>query len=742
MTMPITSEFSFQVPVKTNTQSWRHHLPPISPESQIHSSPSFALATSTPPAPSSKRSSLVTSKAEPPRQSQGLFKFHHDEETRQRLQDIVTAMEGVATPPRETSVSRGDIDAALWRDNIDQLRKSIPFAHQREQGYDENERLTNTRSTKRVRLSMSEYRRPMQASVRADRLGNSVATPHTQRRLERLAQSARRATTPRRPTYARPLPTSAGKAGDFTSLRAVPPSPMPVQPLSRRTVENDPQLNPVVADKLQEAKALMERLRVRSEDKGKGPAVLSENADQQAIRQTRPPLLRSTAKSMQDISPTPGPSRTVQRLAIPDIITPEDERQDVLAPLPQINAASVSIRQHLAVSMRQVSTSSNGSLQDSKRSLASAPLVRLPMNRPPSSLSSHTSSDKFFTSTSTRVPSTSTAATSLISSLKSTKPPSILASRGVVHVTAELAKEFLSPDILGDMVFDEINKRWIKSTTVRHVSETRSSPLGQLSVIEEADKESVNGAEVQEDDPFRDMTSLDISKMSEGGDASNRHRRSGSLTFTYREEKSVAHTEQTSTPPMHDEHEAPPLISPDLPAIPEQPSSGAVSREQAETQQRKSLQDSSTSSSSHLSVPKTAPKSAMKSRSKSESLFTPLALNRTAQGDRSKLCRSVSFSDGRTAGKIMQRTNIHTSKLKEEVRVATTSTENSAVEDSSDDSGNSNSASGEIEVAQRKRLSQTPFPKQPTETQHTSQPARELQLSGKSNVIAKTPFFR
>ena len=688
---PPSTDFSFHI-AKQQRQSWRAHLPPPTPELERREQ---ALATSTPIAEIAKRehtSSKAPKLSISP--SLAIFKFHHDTHTRRHLEALVKEIDALASPPSSVSLKPNRLDDIAWLESLTGLQ--APNAMNADVGFDGEGRLSNTRSAKRVRLSLSELR--SSHSERSEPLmTRSTATPHTERRLQRLAQSARKSTTssPRYSTPSRP------------PLRSLPPMSMPVRRtlasamispalvLARTmpTSRSDPHsgnadiLEPnqqtktpahKVKDKLAEARILMEKIKTRHVGKDQQQPEFSTNGSNlnNGVGKGHPSDSRSMIRPA---NPTPmtatlghavgnAPLAATERLELQgeketttcraDLSTPEDERQDALAPLPIIlapNAGALSIRRALSEPQQILTFSAPSSINSSigRRMLLPAPLgPQRPLARPASSFSSQTSSDRFFTSTSTRIPSNSTVATSVNASINNDKRKVMAssASSGPILVTPGEVANIFTREVLGDMVFDATHQRWLK------ISDIDRNDGRHLSRISE--QQSPEAKDYSEDDPFRDITSFESSKSEEMQSGEVRHRRSGSLTFAVREERSIAKTEKTSTPPVA-VTTIPPLVSPDLPSI-------------------------------QSAQPPQPPRSALKSRI--ESFTTPIPGNRTLSDEKSKLSRSVSFSDGRDSGRILNvkaaqlpRESTKASALRNELEVLENCCGDSAAEDDFED---------------------------------------------------------
>ncbi|CAD6582713.1 MAG: hypothetical protein CYPHOPRED_002105 [Cyphobasidiales sp. Tagirdzhanova-0007] len=734
--VPPSADFSFHI-AKQQRQSWRAHLPPSTPELGRADE---ALATSTPSAETGKRRMQKTATPKvSPSPSLGIFKFHHDTHTRQHLEALVREIDDLSSPPRALSPRRDREDDLVWLESLAGFRRA--GAETEENAFDDEGRLSNTRSAKRVRLSMSELLSSRGQGHRASTgvAKHAPATPQTERRLQRLAQSARKSTaqgsrssTPRRPPLRVLPPTSmpvrrtlrsaltySSPAAASYALRATHPAPVLIN--SPQSLPKGPLLQKpanVVKDKLQEAKALMDRIKARTSERqqqeehpkgrvGEDLGGLSNGRPSGMSTLARPPnptpMTATMGHAFADLPSQDGEkaqvAASVVNISTPDLLTPEDERLDALAPLPIIHApnaaATASVRQNLYTSQHVLSAAGgpgSGDKLNGKRVLLTAALDRQrPPIRPALSFSSQASSERFFTSTSTRVPSGSTAATSMMGSVKSDEgrkvPVSLLgASLGPVLVTPNDVADLLTEDVLGDMLFERDNQRWVRKSGAERKTSGPSSGV-TVQGLPAAREES-------EDDPFRDITGFESSSKSEEAAQAGhvRHRRSGSLTFAIKEERSLANTEKTSTPPVNVSAVLP-LLSPDLPGI--QPAA----------------------------QPPQPPRSALKNRI--DSFSTPLTGNRTlVAGERSKLGRSVSFSDGRSAGRIMSGREAHeqrASALRHEVHspsqeghepdAADASEEDEA--DGEDESANClhpgqvGNVSGQLEIGQSLRTLQT-----------------------------------
>lgn len=449
--------------------------------------------------------------------------------------------------------------------------------------------------------------------------------------------------------------------------------------------------NPAIQTRLEEAKALMQRIRLRASDRQStdrtqlGIARTSEEAPMSEARVVRPPNPTPMAATLGHGFPSQGTAtmpvqekpqdgkedqeqshlqgcpeegqvierdgpltaqqqeQSQQQLRHDGFNTDEPgedtlhkEELDIVAPLPHFDGhaqAAASIR--LALSSVQVpfaatatslagSSTASGSL--GRQTFATAPLARPHIPRP-ESFSSQASSDRFFTSTSTRLPSGSTAATSLIASQAGS-----IKQSGIVYITPEQAEQVLtSREALGDMVYDEQQQRWVKQKAVEIVGP------GGLSPIEEVSMRHAMLEEQSEDDPFRDMTNLDGSSKSRdhSRNSSQDRTRSGSLVLVAGPSLRTVEVEtnrrigKTSTPPLTSST-AVPLVSPDLPGI--------------------AIAGTPFPVKSITSIAQQPPRSALKVRETSYS--TPMPATRITSGDTSKQGRSVSFSDGRLSGKL------------------------------------------------------------------------------------------
>lgn len=440
---------------------------------------------------------------------------------------------------------------------------------------------------------------------------------------------------------------------------------------------------------------------------------------------------------LRGMAPTPedeeGSTRSMHRDSntVGDISVPEEERLDSLAPLPTINTqihnnTTASIRRQLSSSpvVQQVLDSpapGHPSSSSRKRTFTTVPQKQLQAPRYPApSSTSHTSSDRFFTSTSSRYVSGSTAPTSLVaSSIGTAKGYHHEHRHGIVNITPAEAENLLTEDVLGDMVFDDVHKRWVKIDKYlasrageQHRQESLISPaktgLPALSPVEEM---SGRDEENTADDPFRDITGLESSKSRSNdltGNSSGRighlqqpqqqkHNRSGSLVLpssasqasAERSEEDDRQTEKTSTPPHH-VSVAMPFVSPDLPSIAQASSSSQVADSRPSTtvppQQHLSTSLSSSGETQNVirrlsSGNSIAPKSVLK-RSDTNAYSTPLPSSKLISRIASKQTRSVSFSDGKLPGRgdslDAQQARIASSALRNEIKHNSISQDDSA----------------------------------------------------------------
>jgi len=444
-------------------------------------------------------------------------------------------------------------------------------------------------------------------------------------------------------------------------------------------------------------------------------------------------LRHSEKRVLQEMAATPeeeeesfgaGQSRALQvgSQQVGNVSTPDEERFDSLAPLPIISThahsnTTASIRRQLSTSpVVQQGTDSAAQAQyaysstsSRKRTFTTAPIAKQQQLQAPRypapSATSHTSSDRFFTSTSSRYVSGSTAPTSLVASSIGTATQYPSQSRyGIVNIPPGEAGNMLTEDVLGDMVFDETNKRWVKID--KYLASKAQQPQEQglisparhavpaLSPVEEMPGRD---EETTADDPFRDITGLESSKSrshdltgnsnsGKTGNLQQNHNRSGSLVLPLsssqasaaRSEEEDRHTEKTSTPPHVSS--ARPFVSPDLPSIPQAPSSSQVSDSRPSStvppsQHLSSSNTSSTelqnlarSSSGGMSVP---PRSVLK-RSDTNAYSTPLPCSKLISRISSKQTRSVSFSDGKVPGRgdslDAQQARVASSALRNEIK--------------------------------------------------------------------------
>ena len=323
-----TSDFSFQV-AKAKRDSWRSLLPPPTPppnaatEAYRTSTPT-TLATKT----ALKASVAQTAASDLPEMTMaltpqpssksadmGIFKFHHDATTRQHLEALVKEVDGLCSPPEATLAQPSrDLDAS-WVAQLRQMRASQAAMHRHQSpafsspmrpfsalpggsdSFDENGHLIDSRSAKRVRLSMSDWRtspRP-QAILSPIRSMRNTRRPFQSLPRKVFSQSAavRASTTPVRPPL-RSLAHSA-QVGQraWTNAPVTPASPQ-YQPTSanRRGSESYfPAQEPnstaaqAILNRVDEARALMHQIRQRqasqesqrsaasSQDKRKAPAV-------------------------------------------------------------------------------------------------------------------------------------------------------------------------------------------------------------------------------------------------------------------------------------------------------------------------------------------------------------------------------------------------------------------------------------------------------------------------------------
>lgn len=698
---------------------------------------------------------------------------------------------------------------------------------------DENGRIADTRSSKRVRMSASDYQpdRPewqeREAPLRRQTLlsqSTTVLSPFRTRIQNRVMP---RTTTPlRRRTQRAPYSASsrlqysqkADNSADFgrkssparPPLRSLPPMTAPSSRsyhLSRvhdslntsgqdRELERsqvDPVETPpsqrgrenvyaspkeigktpahVVQDRLQEAKALMERIRQRASQRHvtstapmlKGDtAVLvpaSQNGPEIAITPDhaqsyigdsaykRRPItrqstlsrpanptpttaalahqMRDNQRAIEQMATTPeeeeptyiaeSASAEVTKIVAPDDVgTPDDERLDSLAPLPSIKTMKQASATKTAMDTRQLSSSplihqkAAAGLITSATSGPSAEQRHLQAPRYPApSTSSHTSSDRFFTSTSSRYVSGSTAPTSLAaSSIGFAKAHVSGPYRGIVNITPAEAGSLLTEDVLGDMIFDDVHKRWVKldkylaSRAVANPEDMQLPAVGNVPALSPVEEAPGADDEATADDPFRDLTSLsnskarttDLSSNSSGkfGHAQT-HNRSGSLVLPLsssqaslaRSEEDDRHTEKTSTPPCVSA--ALPLVSPDLPSIQQASSSNQMTDHKTASAASVPTHQPSASvspidahrhilgrSSTGISAP---PKSVLK-RSDANAYSTPLPCSKVMSRISNKQTRSVSFSDGKLPGRgdslDAQEARIASSALRNEIPIERT----------------------------------------------------------------------
>ena len=668
----------------------------------------------------------------------------------------------------------------IWDGSLEDLRRTIDAAghgqvrpaqtgqadEQDGYGEDEDGRIGNVRSTKRVRLSVSDLRhsitparepllRAAPRSAAGSGFSRSLAAhtpvrdtdrraawarqyPHTARRM---AMSASRlgkgssplpaspaAATPLRPAL-RSLPAMSVPAGPRTP--AIPSINVAteaeksiVTPRTGREYEIDEPSSlraktpaHVVRNRLEEARLLMERIRLRTTEREQGgsfPTVaLVAGQKELGLTSDGSSLGGPSVSHVRPPNPTPMAATLGHQLEsdapLHEVVAANAVANNPLAALPAFSSyaqAAASIRQALAASdesaamqgitQRAGSTwstsgqSASGSLA-SRRTFATAPLprqaseqqehaLRPPNPRHPVSFSSQASSDRFFTSTSTRIASASTAATSLIASQAGTITTKTRPAAAPAAQTARLVnippsagvEQLLTRESLGEMVFDEQNQRWVKQVppspsqvvTKQQQPRSASGALGAaLSPIEEVSgtqtmlehspelRENVE----EEDDPFRDITCFESTKSAHSQShsrsssvnlgssqssnglsqhRSQRHSRSGSLVLPPSTKiiELDRRSERTSTPPAA---AAVPLVSPDLPSIPAATPAALSARQ---------LAGAATS---------TAPRSVLKSRE--HAFSTPMPGSRVASADERdsvKQPRSVSFSDGRVSGRM------------------------------------------------------------------------------------------
>lgn len=734
---PPTSDFSFHIE-KTKRQSWRAHLPPPTPPPALDTD---ALRTSTPTGVA-VRTALTASQAAPAAFARtpsrlaaavsmaasttvpdtgkqaspalGIFKFHHDTPTRRHLEALVHEIDALQSPPQSVDSSRIDKQKdAVWLEHLQELRasrtsadlhRSAPgiryalhqntflhhqYADENDDVYmDEDGRLSSTRSAKRVRLSMSAAYPPSPRDAILQNT-NTRATPYLHKRPYRLAQSARRplaasatpafvprTTTPLRPPlrslpsmtmpFNRHLRSSAANVPQLATPHYNPPSrysttspavsltlaetPQPERQSNRNesTLQYDTTLpvtpqapvpvSPAVTairNRVEDARALMDRIRIRQASAAQTSGrVLAEQAG------PNPPVRFSNpAPAAASLSPDePGDSRsTSAALRTPLIVAPAESTIVV----PQAHGRRAPVM--------------SAALPKGPSSLS------LPQQPQRPSSSSYASSSRFHASTSTRITSGSTAATSVVMQAQSAEEQRQTLVSGMVQITPDVAKGMLTRDMLGDMDYDDVHNRW------KRLAPQPAGAVTQpyLSVIPEI---SPMLGDHSDDDPFRDISSMERSKTQSAIIAPMQLQSINTIPKQVAD-RSAAPTEKTSTPPLT-ASAGPPLVSPDLPII---------------AQTRKSSDNSALDSDNVQPSAPPPPRSALK---RVDSFCTPLVSSRIVPADRTKLGRSVSFSDGRKTGKIappMERfkTAPPASALRYEVHDMAQSTDDSEREDAS-----------------------------------------------------------
>lgn len=946
---PSTSRHASRLPSPSNSQ-------PPAQEVIIQTPEASNSRNSSTSSPSSRQNQQNLARPSP---ALSIFKFHQDTYTRQHLQALVAEIEGLTSPPRNSEPSYAPIDisdsqiglnttkddnradghalaasrrgmyrqsgeygydqdpsashtqtfdysyhtAHVEQDDARATRMESPYRHNMllqemdEEEDDENGRIANTRSSKRVRLSASDYQpqrfqhqiyqqqqrisSPLHlsngsksigaiASPIRTRIQNRVMAPRTQ---SPLRASARRAPfTTSRLQYSRRADMSdvsyRTNSPARPPLRSLPPMTAPVRrtykasilreenqtpvelPQAHAGVENlsreeDPQEGTaapvetppsrwrhtaerpehvqehgktpahVVQGRLQEAKALMERIRQRNSQRHPSSASTASTAitavlvvpgsDRSPLISVTPDSATNTARSYlgsssakrkpvtrdgtlsRPANPTPSTAalahqwhtgRLTSSMAptpeeeevsfnaasacaavqeaqggesdsLANITASEEERLDSLAPLPEIGmqplASVVSTQRHLSNSpvVNQVTSMSSANASpaplhassfasSSKRVFSPVPVPSNPrhLHAPhhPPSFSSHTSSDRFFTSTSTRYVSGSTAPTSLVASSIGTAKAHFYASEmrhGIVNIPPGEAENLLTEDVLGDMVFDDANKKWVKIDKFFKDREASNQDRGlvspariegpALSPIEELPAPE---EESTADDPFRDMTGFESSRSrndntgnSGSKEANRKHNRSGSLVLPLSASQAASqrseddrNAEKTSTPPHV--AVAPPFISPDLPSIQQASSGQADSRSSSEAPQvqpsisgstSENLRNASRRSSVAVSVP---PKSVLK-RSDGNAFSTPLPSSKLISRITSKQTRSVSFSDGKFPGRgdslDAQQARVASSALRNEVQRSQLSDGGSAIATASGDEQSASRSSEDVD---------------------------------------------
>lgn len=883
-----------------------------------HSSPSSpSCQVETPEAGKKQQSKLDKAKPSP---ALSIFKFQQDTYTRQHLQALVAEIDGLTSPPRANETpsyaqldisdsqfgATGDLMLAVSRRGMyrqsdeyqaeanhpstqtfeysyhtahvdqspNQRNLLSEMDHPQEEEEDENGRIANTRSSKRVRLSASEYQpyRPQQhhyqnqSAQQQSMLSKSAVLSPFRTRIQNRVMPIRTQTPLRRRTTTQRAPFSAGSRlqyshkadssliGNRTAsparppLKSLPPLTAPVKRMYRSSIlreqepseipqeteeeeeeeENAPVETPpsrwrrteasapeehgktpahVVQNRLQEAKAVMERIRQRnfqrqgsSSSAPHGPsmqtatAVLvpgsdrspsiaitpdfesntrasteylgdSNNKRRPITRQgtlSRPAnptpttaamahSLRSNGRTIGGMAPTPEEEEETFNATSGGTARPEDQEGDVsafdekldsLAPLPHISGVGLQHTAPTASVRRQLSTSplvQQGShvsysspAQAHVSSFASSSkhqLSTVPFNKahnlqapryPAQSITSQTSSDRFFTSTSSRYVSGSTAPTSLVaSSIGTAKMYHSEIRQGLVNITPAEAENLLTEDVLGDMVFDEEHKKWVKID--KYLASRANEGNNGNGLVSPAKFEGPALSPVEEmpggdeentaDDPFRDLTSLESSRSRSkdltgnssgkgGSHVKTFHNRSGSLVLplsasqanSSRGMEDDRQTEKTSTPPHVSV--APPFISPDVPSISEVSSSAQATNSRSASMEPQHQQQLSTSTSSHSEARNLGrrtssgnpmpPKSVLK-RSDTNAFSTPLPSSKLISRINSKQTRSVSFSDGKIPGRgdslDAQQARVASSALRNEIKHSQISDHDSASED-------------------------------------------------------------
>lgn len=562
--------------------------------------------------------------------------LHHDDKTRQQLEALVQEIDQYKSPPPLSTRSpndKQDVDAKEM-DDADWLRHLRTFSLRFPENVspfaeDQDGRLINTRSSKRVRLCVSENRAPYEprsgrTSRFRDRMFRSTYTPGSMRRtILGRHQSPRSKATALSQTSTVPPPRPP--------LRSLPPMSVPVGKMylqhhspfrssryptslqdgsdaKQPPTETDSPAD-LVQDRIDEAKALMERIKARS----------TSRKDHQAnVFTTRTPqgdLQRDTASFARPHNPTPMTAAV----------------RHALTRVPSSRLPSYSdIERAAHSSTRQVEARDPASvpLQVPSRqpmSLSAAPLQR----REPmlghclASYSSYGASDHFSRSSGSRAPSSSTAATSVISSLHG-EPDSNAPEKGFTAEATRLPQYVGHPASVPD------------DQPPSHPRSVLHDNRPDLSIIPEGNSPEDG---TNEYDPFQEATAT-TTVSAPALQQSSRHTRKASWQSSQRHASQTLTNDKTSTPP-YGAVDVPPIVSPQLPDIhPTETRSGHDGAQAAH----------------EIAAPQ-PPRSVLKIRP-GNAFSTPLPTSRSISAvDQSKLGRSVSFSDGRMSGKIIQSNN-------------------------------------------------------------------------------------